>query len=416
MIIKLTNAGFTYGGDKYIFENVNLEINNTDKIGLVGINGTGKSTLLNCITGEFILCDGEIYKKNGLSIGYLRQNSGLESSSTVYDELLSVFNDVFQIEKKLHALSAEMSTLSYESREYKECADKYNRLTNEFSAKDGYNVEVKVKTILNGMGLSEFYDRVIDTLSGGEKTKVALTKLLLISPELLILDEPTNHLDLETLAWLERFLSGYKGAILVVSHDRYFLDKLVNRIWDFEQKTVTDYYANYSKFKTLKTEKFLSWQREYDKQQLQIAKMQDYIDRNGVRASTANMAKSREKQLAQMDVIAKPYVPPRRPRFAFKFSTDASENVLEVRNLTLEYPNRTLLTNQSFIVKRGNKVALLGANGTGKSTLIKKIVNFEPTNGGKIIFGHNVKFSYYDQENLNFSNDGTVMDVMWDIN
>ncbi len=296
--------------------------------------------------------------------------------------------------------------------EYRRLADKYHRLTVEADVSEAYDCEVKVKTVLNGMGMAEFSDRTVSTLSGGEKTKAALCKLLLQRPELLILDEPTNHLDYKTLDWLEAFLSDKKSTLLVVSHDRYFLDKLCTSVWDVQHKRVETYKGNYTKYKALKAERRESLRREYDKQQKEIAKLTDYIARNKVRASTADMAKSREKTLDKMTLIEAPKRDEQPPRFKFGYSSEPSEFPLTLSDMTLGY-DKPLLSNASLTVKRGDKVALLGLNGSGKSTLIKRIASPKPQDLGKIVFGKNVRVGYYDQENLNLQGNLRVLDQLW---
>ncbi|MBQ8433638.1 MAG: ABC-F family ATP-binding cassette domain-containing protein, partial [Clostridia bacterium] len=280
-------------------------------------------------------------------------------------------------------------------------------------AKEAYSVEVKVKTVLNGMGMMQFADRVVSTLSGGEKTKAALCKLLLQRPELMILDEPTNHLDYKTLDWLESFLSGCKCTLLVVSHDRYFLDKICTSIWDVQHKEVVSYKGNYTKYRLLKAERIENQLRAYEKQQKEIEKLTDYIARNKVRASTADMAKSREKMLDRMEIVNAPKADERPPRFKFSYSNEPSEFPLTIQNFTFGYDDKILLNNVSLQIRRGQKVALLGLNGTGKSTLIRRIASQNPYDLGKIVFGKNVRFGYYDQENVNLQGDLRVLDQLW---
>ena len=274
-------------------------------------------------------------------------------------------------------------------------------------------MEVKVKTVINGMGMSEFSNRVVSTLSGGEKTKAALCKLLLQRPELMILDEPTNHLDYKTLDWLETFLSDKKSTLIVVSHDRYFLDRLCTTIWDVQHNEIVSYKGNYTKYRVLKAERLENIRREYDKQQKEIAKLTDYIARNKVRASTADMAKSREKTLAKMEIIDAPKRDEQPPRFKFDYSSEPSEFPLILKNLSLGYDGKQLFENVDLEVKRGQRVALLGLNGAGKSTLIKRIASQNPADLGRIIFGKNVRMGYYDQENVNLDGKLRVLDQLW---
>ena len=412
MLLQVKSAEFRFGGTT-IFEGVNLDVNEGDSIGIVGANGAGKSTLLNCIAGEAQLFAGEIYRKNGLTVGYLKQNCDFTSDNTLFDEMMTVFAYQTQLLHEITAISEQMAACNFASVEYKALANKYQRLTVEADVSEAYQSEVKVRTVLNGMGMNEFTNRVVSTLSGGEKTKAALCKLLLQRPELMILDEPTNHLDYKTLDWLESFLSDKKSTLLVVSHDRYFLDKLCNVIWDVQHAGVTSYNGNYTRYKALKAERLENQRRAYDKQQKEIEKLTDYVARNKVRASTADMAKSREKTLEKMERIDAPKNDEKPPHFAFFCGSDPSEYPLTVSNLTLGYDGKTLLDNCELQIRRGQKVALLGLNGAGKSTLIRRIAECNPYDAGKIVFGKNVRMGFYDQENLNLQGDLRVIDQLW---
>ncbi|MBR2967009.1 MAG: ABC-F family ATP-binding cassette domain-containing protein [Clostridia bacterium] len=412
MLLQIKSAHFRFG-DVTIFQDVNLEVNEGDNIGLVGANGTGKSTLLRCIAEDLPLFEGSIFKRNGLSIGYLKQNADFDSQNTVYDEMMLVFAKHLQLIEQIKCVSDQMALESENTLTYRQLADKYHKLSVQADVLDAYNVEVKVKTVLNGMGMMGFANRVVSTLSGGEKTKACLCKLLLQRPELMILDEPTNHLDYKTLDWLETFLSDNKSTLIVVSHDRYFLDKLCTSIWDLQHQQIVAYKGNYTKYKLLKKQRLQTIEKQYDKQQKEIAKLQDYIDRNKVRASTADMAKSREKTLAKMQVIEQPKGDERPPKFAFSYTSEPSEYPLTIKNLTLGFDGKILLDSVSTEIRRGQKVALLGLNGTGKSTLIKRIASQNPQDLGKIIFGKNVRMGYYDQENVNLQSNLRVMDQLW---
>ena len=412
MILQMKSAEFRYA-DNVIFCDVNLDINEGESIGLVGAHGAGKSTLLGCICGELSLFSGEITRKNGLTIGYLKQNCNFDSSNTLYAEMMSVFSYHTQLIEQINEIANKMSTCAFDSDEYKRLSTKYNNLTLEADAKDAYSVEVKVKTVLNGMGMMQFADRVVSTLSGGEKTKAALCKLLLQRPELMILDEPTNHLDYKTLDWLENFLLLSKCTLLVVSHDRYFLDKICSSIWDVQHKQVVAYKGNYSKYRVLKAERLENQLRAYEKQQKEIEKLTDYIARNKVRASTADMAKSREKMLERMEIVNAPKADERLPRFKFDYSNEPSEFPLTIQNFTFGYEQNVLLDNVNLQIRRGQKVALLGLNGTGKSTLIRRVASQDPYDLGKIVFGKNVRFGFYDQENVNLDGNLRVLDQLW---
>lgn len=413
MLLQLRNAEFRYG-DVTIFNNVNLDVNEGDNIGVVGANGAGKTTLLSCIFGEHELFSGTLYKRNGLTIGYLKQNCDFDSDNTLFDELMSVFARQTALIEEINSTAIELSVIAdVHSDLYKSVANKYHRLTVEADVSEAYSCEVKVKTVINGMGMSEFSDRVVSTLSGGEKTKAALCKLLLERPELMILDEPTNHLDYKTLDWLEAFLSDNKSTLLVVSHDRYFLDKLCTSIWDVQHNEISSYKGNYTKYRVLKAERRENLRREYERQQKETAKLTDYIARNKVRASTADMAKSREKTLEKMEIISAPKRDEQPPRFKFEYSSEPSEFPLTLKNLSLGYNDKTLFGNVNLEIRRGQRVALLGLNGAGKSTLIKRIAAENPQDLGKIIFGKNVRMGYYDQENVNLDGKLRVIDQLW---
>lgn len=412
MLISIKNVVFGYD-DKNILNDINLDINEGDRIGLVGANGEGKTTLLNLITGGLETVSGEIVIKNGLKLGYMKQNQGLDSSNTVYVEMRTVFSELISAEEKMRLLEGKMAEVDHESLEYRRLSEEYERCNSVFMAGDGYNIDVKIKTVLNGMGFSGRFEEAIATMSGGEKTRLMLCRLLLAAPELLILDEPTNHLDIKTLFWLENYLEGYKGAILTVSHDRYFLDKIVTEIWDLENKTVFSYPGNYTKYKQLKRDRLIRMEKEYEKQQKQVESMLDYAQRNIVRATTSNSAKSRLHRLANMELLDKPYIDRRTPKFSFDFEKEPVKDVLTVRRLSLGFGDRHLFDDAEFVLTRGTRTALLGANGTGKTTLIRYIMGEEGQKNGKVVFGKNVKAAYYDQENINLDPEKTVIDEIW---
>lgn len=411
MLLQLKNAVFHYGDNLHpVFSNVNLEINEGDRIGLVGDNGIGKSTLLNCMCGVYRLAEGELYRKNNSTIGYLKQNADLVSSRTVYEELSSVFDDCKKVLSDIHDVSRQLS--SAVGREYDVLSQKYQRLLDVANACEAYDVDVKVATVINGMGLGSFTDSVVDTLSGGEKTKVALCKLLLSRPDLMVLDEPTNHLDYKTLDWLEDFLSQSKCAFVVVSHDRFFLDRLCNKIWDANDGLYC-YNGNYTSFVRQKDLRRSTLQKQADKQQKEIDKLTDYIARNKVRASTANMAKSREKQLEKIQpvkLVAKDALP---PLFRFEFTVQPVKDVLTVKDFSVTFDKRTVLDSLNLHITRGEKVALIGLNGTGKSTLLRRIAGGFAAGQGKIVLGANVRMGFYDQENLNLQPRLRVLDQLW---
>lgn len=316
MLVTFVDASFSYG-DNLIFHDVNFALNEGERVGLIGANGEGKTTLIRLITGEAEAERGQIIKKNGARIGYLEQNGGYVSGNTVYKEMLSVFAAELSAVEKLENLSQKLSATGYDTPEYASVSAQIEGLNAYIASHDCYNVEVKIKTVLNGMGFEKSYGQIVDTMSGGEKTRLKLARLLLEQPDLLILDEPTNHLDISTLFWLEDYLSSFKGAILTVSHDRYFLDKVCTRILELENKKLLSFSGNYSKYKILKAERNARLLKEYEAQHEERARLQDYVDRNIVRATTAKSALSRINKLERMEILEKPYVPKSAPHFRF---------------------------------------------------------------------------------------------------
>lgn len=397
-----------YYGAELILEHVNLQINEQDRIGLIGVNGAGKTTLLNILVKELKIDEGQVIHKAGLTIGYLRQNSGLQKHNCIWDEMKSVFKEVLEALKKLDEIAKLLKTDPHNLMLQKD----YDRTLSFIEASDGYQIDVHIKKILNGMGFyQQDYDKEIDTLSGGEKTRLSLAKLLLMNPELLILDEPTNHLDLKTLAWLEEYLFAYSGAMIVVSHDRYFLDKVTNKTWELEEYTVVEYRGNYSSYKIQKAERIDYQMKEYKKQSRQIEHMKDYVQRNIARASTAKSAKSRIAQMANMEIIKKPMTYTKPPSFSFEFDRKTGNEVLSVDHLELAVgqEHKVLVRDISFDVRRGEKVAIIGNNGTGKTTLLKSLIKKIEQNCGDIEWGKNVDIGYYDQENKDMKENHTVI-------
>ena len=409
MLLTVDNVAFSYDGNS-IFTSVGFAINEGDRIGLVGENGAGKTTLIKLILGELVPDVGEIFKKGGLKIGYLEQNGGYESGNTVYGEMREVFAEEISAVERLSALSAELAESEYGSKQYSVLSAKIEGLNKYVASHDCYNVDVRIKTVLNGMGFADFYDRKIGSMSGGEKTRLKLARLLLEQPDLLVLDEPTNHLDVGTLYWLEGYLSTFKGAIFVVSHDRYFLDSVAQYTAEIENKKFTLYRGNYSKYKVLKKEAYERALKEYEAQQEEIKKLQTYVDKNIVRATTARSAQSRVKQLERMEILEKPFTPPAPPRFKFTYSQRPAEDVISIKDLNLEIGNRSLIVGGQLQIKRGKKVAIVGENGTGKSTLLRAVTSGK---NDAITLGRYVAFSYYDQEMTNLDSDNTVLQELW---
>ncbi len=409
MLLSADNLYFGFNGG-CLLEKVSFSLNEGDRVGLIGANGEGKTTLIRLILDELEPESGSLFRKNGIRIGYLAQNGGYDSGNTVFEEMREIFTPDIRAIEALRETERKISASKEGSDEYRALSARYESLNKQIAARDSYNFEVRIRAVLNGMGFENAYDQPIHTMSGGEKTRLKLCRLLLEDPELLILDEPTNHLDMKTLFWLEEYLSTYKGAILTVSHDRYFLDKLVSTIYEIEHKKLSTFKGNYTKYKVLKAEKVARLLKEYEKQQEERAHMQEYVDKNLVRASTTKMAQSRRLALEKMELIEKPQLPPPPPRFHFAYADKPYERVLEVNDLKLCAGEKVLLEKASFCLQRGEKCAVVGDNGTGKSTLVKEIVQGKnPT----IHLGRFVKIACYDQENANLDPDETVLGELW---
>lgn len=403
--------------DNLILDDINLTVEDQGRYGLIGVNGAGKSTLLKILLGELEADEGEVARGSRLSVGYLAQNAGLERTGTIWEEMRSVFADVWKAEAEMRRLETEMAALAdHTSDAYRTIAAEYARRQNYFDSRDGYQIDVKIKTILNGMGfMDKERDTVISTLSGGEKTRLAIAKLLLEEPNLLILDEPTNHLDFKTLNWLEEYLTDYNGAILVVSHDRYFLDKIVNHIFEIERTRLYTYKGNYSQYLVSKEERRIRQEKEYEAQQQLIAQLQTYVDKNIARASTANSAKSRLKTLEKLERIEKPEGDIKQIKLKFEMLKEPYKDVLTVENLDVcvGEERRTICKGISLSVKRGEKIAIIGENGVGKSSFFKTILGIIPPGSGYFQWGKNTSVSYYEQENLNLNPDNLAIDELW---
>jgi ATP-binding cassette subfamily F protein 3 len=410
MLINANGMCFGYAGET-LLENITFTLNEGDRVGLIGANGEGKTTLIRLMLGELEHEKGELFLKSGARIGYLAQNGGYDSYNTVWQEMQEIFAEDKRLLSALRDVENEIAKTEESHPEYARLAARYESLNKQIAARDSYHFEVKIRTVLGGMGFANRTEQVIHTMSGGEKTRLKLCRLLLEEPELLILDEPTNHLDVKTLFWLEEYLAAYKGAIFTVSHDRYFLDKTVRQIYEIENKKLYVYKGNYTKFKTLKAERVAHQMKEYEKQQVERAHMQEYVDRNLVRASTTKSAQSRRHKLEIMELIEKPTPPPTPPRFSFSYAERPYEQVLSVSGLRLFAGEKLLLENAEISVVRGEKCAIVGDNGTGKTTLLKAIA------AGKdpaIKLGRFVRLSVYDQENANLNPENTVLQELWE--
>ncbi|HAA3148905.1 TPA_asm: multidrug ABC transporter ATP-binding protein [Listeria monocytogenes] len=418
MILLQVQQISKFFGEEVILDNIKLEVKTGDRIALVGRNGAGKSTLLKIIAGKMSYDGGTISKPKSVEIGYLAQNTGLESSKTIWDEMLSVFDSLRKMEADLRKMELRLGEpeLYNDPEKYQALMTDYDTLQHTFKESGGYTYEAEIRSVLNGLRFyPEDYEVEIASLSGGQKTRLALAKLLLAKQDILVLDEPTNHLDIETLAWLETYLQNYHGSLLIVSHDRYFLDKVVNQVYEISRTKIDHYKGNYSSFVNQKQAKLEQMWKEFDKQQKQIAKLEDFVARNIVRASTTKRAQSRRKQLEKMDVLGRPQGDEKAAHFGFQFEKQTGKDVLMVDQLSIGYAkDKRIASNLTFEMKRQDSLALVGPNGIGKSTLLKTLIRDIPALSGEFHFGAGVKIGYYDQEQAKLTSNKTVLMELWD--
>ncbi len=391
MIVTLKGIEKSFG-EHTVLSDINLKIEQGDRIGLIGINGAGKSTLLNVLAGTLAADGGEVIWGKDITCGYLRQNTPLSTGETVYAEMESVFHEQLVWEKEMAEIRAQL-----EQSEDAALLSRLQSLQNRYEAADGYNRDVRIARVLTGLGFPrDFWSRSVEKLSGGERVRVSLAKLLLESPDLLILDEPTNHLDFKTLAFLESYINEYKGAVLMVSHDRYFLDKTVQEIWEMEQPHIATYRGNYSKYKVLRAERQATLQKEYDKAMVRRAELEDYIARNLVRASTSAMAKSRRKELEKLEIPVLLRAEHRGMNFSFDSGIKSGFDILSAEHLSVTLGEKEILRDISFDIKRGQKVALVGQNGIGKTTLLRALMD-QIDYDGSVRWGKGARIGYFDQ-------------------
>ncbi|MDP4553586.1 ABC-F family ATP-binding cassette domain-containing protein [Alkalihalobacillus macyae] len=416
IVLQVNGLTKSFGADT-ILSNIKLEVQSRDRVALVGRNGAGKSTLLKMITGQLSYDSGDIIKPKDVSIGYMAQDTGLESNLSIWEEMLGVFDRLRKMEDELRRYEKKMGNPEiYENEtEYQRILKEYDELQVAFKDQGGYKYEADIRTVLHGLNFKDFDTNTkISTLSGGQKTRLALGKLLLTKPELLILDEPTNHLDIETLTWLEGYLQNYSGALLIVSHDRYFLDKIVTKVYEVSRHRAERFEGNYSYYLDEKDQRFEQQMREFDKQQKEIAKLEEFVQKNIVRASTTKRAQSRRKQLERMDRIDKPKGDEKSANISFSIDKQTGNDVLTLRELAIGYPTNIINQGLTFDLKRQESVALVGPNGIGKSTLLKAIVSGQTLLDGDIHYGSNVKIGFYDQEQTNLTSNKTVLKELWD--
>lgn len=416
MILLQANQIARLFGADVLFRNIHLEIATKARIGLVGRNGAGKSTLLKIIAGIEAPDEGTIAKNKTATLGYLAQDTGLSSDATVWDEMLAAFDKVRQMEQRMRTLEIKISKSNETSSDYESILKEYDKLQHDFADINGYGYENEIRSVLHGFQFDEsFYQQKINNLSGGQKTRLALARMLLQKPDILILDEPTNHLDIETLSWLENYLQNYSGALLIVSHDRYFLDKVTNEIYELSRHKMTHYKGNYSRYLDLKAAQLASEWKAYEKQQQEINKLEDFVARNLVRASTTKRAQSRRKQLEKMDRLDRPQGAEKSAHFLFHIDKVSGNVVLQLSDAAIGYSADEILAQPVDLdIRRQDAIALVGPNGIGKSTLLKSLIGQLPFIRGEVQLGANVSIGYYDQGQADLNSNKTILQELWD--
>ena len=417
MLLQLSGISKLFGAE-LILSNINLQVKENDRVAIVGRNGAGKSTLLKIIANELSYDEGEIFKRKNLTIGYLPQHTSLESQETIWEEMLSVFHDLLTLKEQLRKYEISIQELSsQQNADYHRLLEEYDNLQQTFTSQGGYRYESDIKMVLSGLDFhKEDYDKRVNELSGGQKSRLALGKLLLQKPELLVLDEPTNHLDIETMSWLESYLQSYPGSIVIVSHDRYFLDKTVHTIYEISRHEAKKYVGSYSRYLTQRHQDYERELKAYEQQQAEIKKMEEFIERNIARASTTKRAQSRRKQLEKMERLAKPVGDESSAQFSFQINKRSGNDVLNVENVSFRYDadDDLIFSDVHFRITRGERVAIVGPNGVGKTTLLKLILGKWQSETGSIQHGTNVEIGYYDQELADLSSNKTVLAELWD--
>ena len=416
ILLQVQQVMRRFGAD-VLFDNVQMDIQEHARVALVGRNGAGKSTLLKMIAGETVPDEGHISMRKGLTIGYLAQDQGLDSNNTIWEEMSSVFAELHAIEKRMHQLENQLSdpAIMNDEQAYQQTLKTYDQIQTEFQQKNGYGYQAEIRGVLHGFQFdADVYDKSVTALSGGQKTQLALAKLLLEKRDLLILDEPTNHLDVETLTWLESYLQSYSGALLIVSHDRYFLDRVVNEVYDLSHHEMVHYTGNYDQFVQEKAARIQAQWKHYEKQQAEISKLEDFVNRNIVRASTTKRAQARRKQLAKMDRLDRPDSDEKTAHFGFHAAKQSGNIVLTVKDAAVGYDGQILSEPDNLNIKKHEAIAIVGPNGIGKSTFLKSILGQIPFIKGQAVFGTNVVTGYYDQEQRNLNDKKTVLSELWD--
>ncbi|AFS77357.1 ABC transporter, ATP-binding protein [Gottschalkia acidurici 9a] len=418
IVLSCSNISKSYIVDK-ILDDINFSINHDEKVGLVGLNGAGKSTLFNILIGELSQDSGNIYISKDCKLGYLEQQTGIETENTIFEEVLEVFKPLFDMENKLRSLEQEISIegQNQDSKRLQTLMDEYSKVSEEFQDSNGYGFKSEIKGVLKGLGFSEEqFDTPLEKLSGGQKARVALAKILLEKPDILLLDEPTNHLDIEAIDWLEKYIREYKGAAIIISHDRYFLDNTVSKIFYLENSKLNIYTGNYTKFMKKRKDELELLEKKYEEQQKEISRQEDIIRRfisNGGE-KFARQAKSRQKMLDKMNKIESSAISSKKSKLRFEPQIQSGRDVLSVVDIGKQFEDSELFKNISFNIYKGERVGLIGPNGIGKTTLFKIIMNSIEPSGGKSTLGHQVNIGYYDQEQSNLNSDKTIVDEIWD--
>ena len=412
MLIQLNNVTKNFVVNE-IFSNVKMEINDKDRVAIVGRNGAGKSTLLKIISGELSFDSGERTISKNTTIGYLSQEFIVREDLSIYEEMITCFDEIISLEANLEKLSYELTPENIENDPG--LLDRFDRLQNEVLTHKDYHYKSKIESVLYGLDFTkEVFDKKISTFSGGEKTRLSMAKLLLSEPDLLILDEPTNHLDMENVAWLENYLSSYNGAIVIVSHDRYFLDKVVNVVYNLEFGKLKKYVGNYSKFLKQYEEDYEKQLKEFTSQQKDIKRLEEFVQKNIARASTSKMAKSRQKVLDKMELIDNPKKDDKAANIEFNIKEQSGRDVLMIENLKVGYDGKQVGNAYNFSVYKGDRIAIVGRNGIGKSTLIKTIAKKQNAISGSVHYGSKVSLGYYDQKQAEFESSKTILNELWD--